>query len=250
MCGRKSKTGAKRIVVLLLLLLLVALPCWSASPWPGLVTLFGGKAPTGQESHTSSQGSVASSEEVAKIQDSSQTAYTEPSQMLDQESLEELKSAVSELRKEFTESQTALEEAQSRLSELKETSTALNEQLETLKETEAISEADYTAVKESLVSNVNANKSADDIIAEYTQRLAEAEKARGSKGILMFNATVGFKENIPEYGVGMTLGLRLGNHIMITAGADYMIGNFRGTMYLNGFSLDHLRVTCGIGWMF
>lgn len=84
-------------------------------------------------------------------------------------------------------------------------------------------------------------------IAELKARLAKAEEETGSKPYLMLDGIVGIDSSIPQYGIGLTVGSRIGNSLMVEVGADYMIGGNDG---YNLFSLDNFEFRAGIGWMF
>ena len=84
----------------------------------------------------------------------------------------------------------------------------------------------------------------DDLAAEN----ARLKDETGTKAYLMLDGIVGFEDMVPEYGVGLTIGTRLGNSLMLELGADYMIG---GTWKdAADFSLDDFTFRCGLGWMF
>ncbi len=84
-------------------------------------------------------------------------------------------------------------------------------------------------------------------ISALKARLASAEEEAGTKAYLMLDGIVGFKDVIPQFGVGLTVGTRLGNSLMLELGADYMIGGMDG---YNGFDIDNFQFRCGVGWMF
>ncbi len=251
MCSIKSRNGSKTIVALLVLSVLLASPCWSAALWPALNGLFGSRETTEQKGASSSADSLPSEtflQETAPVtQDYSAESSTSRSLGAETERLKELLSAVSALQTAYTESQAALEKSQNDLATLSNTSTQLREQLESLKEANAISDAEYNEVKETLVNNVDANVKASSEIASLREELAKAKAKNGTKGFASINAVMGFKNLVPTYGLGADLGIRLGNHLMLSAGADYMLGTFTS---LPTFDLDNLRVSCGIGWMF
>lgn len=251
MCSVKSKSGLKTIVALLVLSVLLALPCWSAALWPGLNGLFGSKETTEQKGASYSADSLQSG---TFLQGTAPTAQgysaensTNKSLEAETERLKELLSAVSALQTAYTESQAALQKSQNDLATLSNTSTQLREQLESLREANAISDAEYNEVKETLVSNVDANVKASSEIASLREELVKAKAKNGTKGFATVNAVMGFENLVPTYGLGANLGLRVGNHLMLTAGADYMLGTFTS---LPTFDLDNFRVSCGIGWMF
>lgn len=92
-----------------------------------------------------------------------------------------------------------------------------------------------------------ASEAKDAEIADLKSRLAEAEEETGSKAYLMLDGTVGFEELLPQFGVGLTIGTRIGNSLMAELGADYMLG---GIGNIKPFSLDRFQFRAGIGWMF
>ena len=77
--------------------------------------------------------------------------------------------------------------------------------------------------------------------------LAKAEGETGTKAYLMLDGIVGFADTVPQFGVGLTVGTRLGNSLMLELGADYMIGGMDG---YNSFDIDNFQFRCGVGWMF
>lgn len=92
-----------------------------------------------------------------------------------------------------------------------------------------------------------ASEAKDDEIAELKAQLAKAESEAGSKPYLMIDSIVGIENAIPQYGVGLTVGSRIGNSLMVEIGADYMIGGNDG---YNVFDLDNFQFRAGAGWMF
>ena len=90
----------------------------------------------------------------------------------------------------------------------------------------------------------------DEEIAELKEDLADAEKETGTKAYLMLDGIIGFSEGSPNYGLGITLGTRIGNNLMAELGVDYTIGKFDGGMVIKDFSLDNFEFRASIGWMF
>ena len=76
---------------------------------------------------------------------------------------------------------------------------------------------------------------------------AAAEEETGTKAYLMLDGIMGFEDMIPQFGVGATIGTRVGNSLMAEIGADYMIGGMDG---YNQFDIDNFRFRAGVGWMF
>lgn len=110
------------------------------------------------------------------------------------------------------------------------------------------------AVIDDLASDIavaeEASKAKDDEIASLKEDLAEAEEATGTKPYLMLDGVIGFEDVVPTYGVGITLGTRIGNHLMAELGADYMIGRFTAPMTIKEFSVDNFEFRASVGWMF
>ena len=84
-------------------------------------------------------------------------------------------------------------------------------------------------------------------ISALKARLAAAEEEAGTKAYLMLDGIVGFKDVIPQFGIGLTVGTRLGNSLMVELGADYMVGGMDG---YSQFDIDNFQFRCGVGWMF
>ena len=74
--------------------------------------------------------------------------------------------------------------------------------------------------------------------------LDKAEKETGSKAYIMLEGIVGVDNLLPTYGVGLTVGARVGNSLMLQLGVDYDINRAMD------FSLDRWTFRAGIGWMF
>ena len=88
----------------------------------------------------------------------------------------------------------------------------------------------------------------DEEIHNLKADLADAEEAKGTKGYLIVSGIMGFDDvMLPEFGVGLTIGTRIGDHLMVQLGADYMIGGIAG---YEPFGLENLEIEAGVGWMF
>lgn len=99
-------------------------------------------------------------------------------------------------------------------------------------------------VKANLKALRSASEDKDRMIDELAKDAAEA----GSKGYIFLDGILGFDEwNKPEYGIGLMLGARIGNSLMLNVGADYMIG---GSLDNISFGLDRFTFRAGVGWMF
>lgn len=101
--------------------------------------------------------------------------------------------------------------------------------------------ADYMALEK-----ISEEKTATiDKLAEENARLKDET---GTKAYLMLDAVLGFDEGYPDYGVGLTVGTRLGNSLMLEIGADYMLGG--NLIDILDYSIDNWNFRMGIGWMF
>lgn len=240
MCGRNSKTGARNILLLLVLLLLAS-PCYSRASWGALSNLIR-DTPTEQqlvlleESQTSLMDLEQEIQETQEIiqQESSQNKSMTVSSEEREESLKKLEELLSEYEKESINYEKLTDDVLTSLVELET-------QLKNLKESEAISEAEYQANRTTLQDLVVAN-------ANQADRLAALESEAGTKFYNKLYGVVGFDKGSVAYGVGTSLGVRIGDSFMVEAGADYMLGSFAQPIY--PFSVDNLRITAGFGWMF
>lgn len=214
MCGIKSKTGLKGIVVFCLLCLLAVSPCCAAASWGAWFTPDDTKA-------TGSQQEVS-------VEESSQTLSTTPSETSEMVSTQSLMQKVNELDNSLREAETSLAK--------------LDGTLESLKETEKISEADYQAVKASLQEALPEN-------AKQADRIAELEKEAGSKAFALVGTFIGFENSKPIYGVTFDIGVRIGSSLLMQAGVEYELASFDNMLDFEPFSLDNMRFTAKIGWM-
>ena len=95
-----------------------------------------------------------------------------------------------------------------------------------------------------------ASEEKDAEIANLKEDLAEAEKETGTKAYLMLDGIIGFSEGVPDYGLGLTVGTRIGNNLMAELGVDYTIGKFDSGMVIKEFNLDNFEFRASVGWMF
>lgn len=226
MCGRKSRTGIRGIAIGLILFLLAASPCFSASYWEAL---FGGT--TAEAEPTGSQNP----QEETLPGESSPEAPTESLQTYDEKALKDLQKQLEALQ----EKQQSLEQASTKL---ESSATEFLAQSQSLLDLGKITDAQY----EEMLATANAFAGTN---AEQADRIAELEKAAGTRPYVRAGLSIGFADLVPTYGVNAAIGVRIGNHAMLEAGADYTIGDFKGTP-LYGFSMDNLSFSASIGWMF
>ncbi len=92
-------------------------------------------------------------------------------------------------------------------------------------------ERELAEAKDDLAVLEKISKEKDEAINKLTQvnnnqadRIAAAEAEQGTKPYMLASAIMGFEDNEPTIGVGATLGLRIGNSMMVEAGADYSLG--------------------------
>lgn len=227
MCGKKSKNGVKIIVMLSLLFLLVASPCCAAASW---AAWFHGEEEPVTESQKASLQLVPLEDQtvVTEFVEYSPTESQTPSQESKTDNLQKLEPKLKELETQLTEANSSLQK--------------LDSQLKAMEETNEISEAEAESVKESLVSTLTANTSLAD-------RNAELEKEAGSKAYLLVGGFVGFDNNLPEYGVTLDLGIRIGSSLLLQTGIDYEIGNMENPFIMPTLNLDRMRFRAAIGWM-
>ena len=224
MCGINSRTGLRGIAIGLFLLSLVAYPCFSAASWGGIAE---GRA----ERDISGQAKAYSKEYLEEF---STAVSMTPSGMSESDSLKTLAEQLGKLK---AEQESLLKQAE----ELQNSSRMLSELLDSYSETGKISEAEYEAIKTTLIGVLSQNK-------DQADRIAELEKEAGTKAYLMLDGIVGFDDmSMPEFGAGVTVGARIGSDLMLEAGADYMIGGING---VNEWSLDNWQFRLGLGWMF
>ncbi len=107
---------------------------------------------------------------------------------------------------------------------------------------------DLTAVRENLEVLKAESDRKDQKINDLEAENEKLAKESGSKMYIATEGILGFQDDIPEYGVGLTLGARIGNSLMLQAGVDYML---RSTIndVINP-SRNNISVRAGIGWMF
>lgn len=108
--------------------------------------------------------------------------------------------------------------------------------------------AELDAAKTDFAALEETSKAKDSTIDDLTAENLKLKDETGTKAYLMLDGIIGFSEGYPEYGVGLTVGTRLGNSLMLELGADYMLGG--NLADLMDFSIDDFTFRAGIGWMF
>ena len=107
---------------------------------------------------------------------------------------------------------------------------------------------ELTSVRNDLAVLEETSKAKDEVIDSLVKETKRMKEGSGTKAYMMVDALLGFDEKLPEYGVGLTLGARVGNSLMLEAGVDYMLGSSLSD--IAGFSMDDFTFRAGIGWMF
>lgn len=240
MC-RNSNHGVKNIVALFFVFALLASPCFARAGWEGL---FAPKEPTVSSVEVLKDSVRASQEEF------SQVLSTEVSQKAETINYDELMKQLSTLETAYTESQNEVANLSSWLETLKG-------QLETYAETNKISDAEYDEVKAIVETLAEKADSTADVVAEQQARISELEaknaqlKAKaGTQAYGKLNTVIGFKEGLPEWSAGLSLGTKFGSGMILEMGANYKIGNFNGKIVDLGWNIDRLTVSASFGWTF
>ena len=223
---RGLRTGIKGIGIGLFLLLLAASPCYSAASWAAFTSV-----------NTEEELPIVTIEEPtaeAESQNSSSGIVPETTSETLSESSEVLQ----------TESETLDLELKATAELVRENGVWLSSENKTML-------IDKLESADSKIETLEkASKAKDTEIEQLKGELSDAEKSTGTKAYLMMDGIIGFDDLIPTYGVGLTVGTRIGNHFMVELGADYGIGKFTDGMTISKFSMDNFEFRAGIGWMF
>ena len=107
---------------------------------------------------------------------------------------------------------------------------------------------ELSSVKDDLAFLEETSKAKDEVIDSLVKETSRMRDESGTKAYMMVDALIGFDEKLPEYGVGLTLGARVGNSLMLEAGVDYMLGNCMAD--LMDVSMEDFTFRAGVGWMF
>ena len=246
MCSKNSKHGlrsfgsgfARRLVSVLFLLCAVS-PLWAAD-WAFLKEQ--------AQDVSASNVSQAVVQEVPEVQElaSIQPVSQEPTKVLSTASTESSVNKLPELLTQLTEL-----EAQSKKSilvtdSLRNDLTDLKTKLEAFEQTEAAEDEIHQETINALAVAENTNiRQAEEIVS-----LSEALKSEvRSKGYVRLSGLVGFDDEMtPEYGAGLSIGVRAGRHALLELGAQMMIGSIKQPLY--EFSLKNVVGVVSIGWEF
>lgn len=229
MCGRKSRIGLRGIVIGLFLSSLLASPCFSAALWSAFrsgnteqepIVMI--EMPTAEELSQSNTSGTGQAEEYRTLSTSSEKPQNQQTTMEASNPNPGISNAIQTIQNGFWLSA----------------------------ENKAILENTLIQAQNDLAALKKSSDSKDAEITELKKALADAEESTGTKAYMMMEGIIGFDQIIPSYGAGLTLGMRLGNHMMMELGADYTIGSFAKGMIVNDFSLDNFEFRVGMGWMF
>ena len=247
MCGRKSRIGAKGILLLLVLCLLVS-PAYSAGY---LAELLGARYRAVTSSQPSQEPQQPSLENVEE-----KKVEMNPQQVL--ESLQEGQQKLSgmtetELSERLNNLTTALEmvssDLDSRLIQFNGSVENLRTQLENLKGDAQISDVMYDEALESLnqlaVSNAQLADEAN-YNAGYIAGMEKKEKQTKFFGNV--GGVIGFQNSNPTWGLTTNMGLKMGHGLMLGTGISYMFGSFTEPKFTWDLDRMSINVTCGWEW--
>lgn len=240
MC-RNSKNGAKNIVVLCFVFVLLASPCFARASWGGL---FSTKETTVSSAEVLKESVSLSPEEF------SQVVSTELSEKTENVNYEELMSQYNALEKAFTESELRMQNVENWYNNLVT-------QLDNYAQSDKISEAEYQSVVDMVGSladmgdkQISKIDEQNEKIAQQDAEIAKLKKASGTVAYGKFNALVGFENAIPNWSLGLALGTKFKNGMMLEMGANYRVGDLNDKLFNLGWDIDRLSVNASIGWTF
>ncbi len=104
------------------------------------------------------------------------------------------------------------------------------------------------AVRENLAALRAVSLGKDAMIDDLAKDNARMKDETGTKAYMLIDGIVGFSEGDPNYGLGLTVGTRLGNSLMLELGTDYMVGSSFSDIL--DFGIDDFTFRAGVGWMF
>ena len=247
MCGKNLKHGLKNFgfgselrLAFVLLLLFVALPL-SAADWAFLKDAQQVDSVSIQQEETKQELTPATMVQEV-IQPQLQEHTKQPLTASTESSLNKLPELMSQLAGLENQSKKSILVTDSLRNEL----TDLKTKLEAFEELEKIEDEVHQETINALKIAEDTNtKQADEIVS-----LSEALKSeKKSKGYFKLNGLVGLTdEHIPEYGAGLSIGMRAGRHMLIEFGAQMMIGNIKQPLY----EIDVKKAVgvVSIGWEF
>lgn len=117
---------------------------------------------------------------------------------------------------------------------------------EELEDMKAIVEELVVTIEEAQDSAAVADASADAVDRAYNLGYAKAEDL--TKFFAKVNYLVGFESNVPQWGIGAELGIKIGDGLILSAGANYMVGGFTMDTVIEPFDMDNMTFSLGVGW--
>lgn len=152
-----------------------------------------------------------------------------------------------------TEQQKESEELSKLLQNLETTSRMNKDQVEELVTTLELVRDDYAIV----MADAEEKQAIIDELADENAALADQvaymkgryDKAISTRFFTNAGLAIGFKNNLPTWGAVANFGARFGNGMTISAGAQYMVGNFVPPVF-NSWALDNLSVNFTVGYEF
>ena len=247
MCGKNLKHGLKNFgfgsghrLAFVLLLLFVALPL-SAADWAFLKDEQVDLASVLQQEETKQELTPSAMVQEA-IPQVLQEHTKQPSTVSTEYSVSKLPELMSQLAGLETQSKKSILVTDSLRNELSDLKTKL-EEFEKIEKIE--DEVHQETINALSIAEETNTKQADEIIS-----LSEALKSeKKSKGYFKVSGLFGLTdEHIPEYGAGLSIGMRAGRHMLIEFGAQMMIGNIKQPLY--EFDVKKAVGVVSIGWEF
>ena len=107
---------------------------------------------------------------------------------------------------------------------------------------------ELSAVRANLEALEKVSEEKDSTIDALAKENGKLKEETGTKAYLLIDGILGFSEGVPDYGLGFTLGTRIGNSLMLELGADYMLGS--NLLDVLDYSMDNWTFRAGIGWLF
>ena len=107
---------------------------------------------------------------------------------------------------------------------------------------------ELVTIEGNMASLREVSREKDEVIDGLARENARLKDETGTKAYMLIDGIVGFSEGDPDYGLGLTVGTRLGNSLMLELGTDYMIGSSLSDIL--DFSIDDFTFRAGVGWLF
>lgn len=111
---------------------------------------------------------------------------------------------------------------------------------------EAIVEELDEVITSASTAEEKAAASADAVDRAFNLGYAKADDL--TKVFALGKISVGFEKAKPLWGVGVDLGLKIGQGLLVSAGANYYVGGFTADTIVKPFDMDRLSFSLGVGW--